>query len=77
MKKKLITTTLVLSLLLFSLIGCQKDAADNSNDTPAVTLQICGGCETEKECSTYTVDGKDYIVCDDCYDEFATGMGLE
>ena len=77
MKKKLITTTLVLSLLLFGLVGCQKDTADTSNDTTEVTLQICSGCEIEKECGTYTVDGEDYIVCDDCYDEFATGMGLE
>ena len=82
MKKKLLTTALVLSLLTFGLAGCQNDTttADTQNETTdseVVTLQICGGCEQEKECGTYTVDGVDYIVCDDCYDEFAHGMGLE
>ena len=48
-----------------------------SSDTETVTLQVCSGCDEEKECGTYTVDGVDYIVCDDCYESFAYGMGLE
>ena len=90
MKKKLIVTTLILGLLTFGLTGCQDNNApadttsdvqtdsDTSDETNVdVTVQTCGGCEQEKECGTYTEDGTDYIVCDDCYDEFAHGMGLE
>lgn len=90
MKKKLLTTILVLSLVTLGLAGCQKedtptdaptDVQEESNDTdtttPETSLQTCGGCEVEKECGTYTVDGTDYYVCDDCYEEFAYGMGLE
>lgn len=40
------------------------------------TVAVCSLCEVEKECGTYGVDGKDYIVCDSCYTEFATGMQL-
>lgn len=62
------------------------DKADTSNktdttDTPeaddSFLYQLCSGCETEKRCGTYVVDGVDYVVCDDCYEEFATGMGIE
>lgn len=96
MKKKLLTTILVLSLVTLGLAGCQKedtptdaptDVQEESTDTdtdtdtdttiPETSLQTCGGCEVEKECGTYTVDGTDYYVCDDCYEEFAYGMGLE
>lgn len=90
MKKKFVTTILVLSLVAFGLAGCQKDTVSDtttgdettdstvSDDTTnSKSLQICGGCENEKECGTYTVDGTDYYVCDDCYEEFAYGMGLE
>ena len=94
MKKKLLTTILVLSLVTLGLAGCQTEdtptdtpasVQDESTDTgantdittPETSLQICGGCEVEKECGTYTVDGTDYYVCDDCYEEFAYGMGLE
>jgi hypothetical protein len=37
----------------------------------------CGGCEELKVCSVYYIDDDVYYVCDDCYEEFATGMGLE
>ena len=36
----------------------------------------CGGCEEQKVCEIYYIDDDRYIVCDDCYEEFATGMGL-
>ena len=36
----------------------------------------CSLCEVSKACSTYEVDGEKYIVCDDCYNEFATAFGL-
>ena len=90
MRKKLLTTILVLSLVTLGLAGCQKE--DTPTDTPTsvqdestgtdttppeTSLQTCGGCEIEKECGIYTVDGTDYYVCDDCYEEFAYGMGLE
>ena len=37
---------------------------------------ICSGCEEEKLCDIHYIDNDRYIVCDDCYVEFATGMGL-
>ncbi|MBE5972313.1 MAG: hypothetical protein E7246_07345 [Lachnoclostridium sp.] len=37
----------------------------------------CSGCEIEKACGKYEVNGQTYVVCDDCYNEFATGMGLK
>ena len=36
----------------------------------------CGGCEEQKICDVHYIDDERYIVCDDCYEEFATGMGL-
>lgn len=88
MKKKLLTTILVLGLFTFGLAGCQKNPTTDdttantttdstTSDDVTTSIQTCGGCEVEKECGTYTVDGTDYYVCDDCYEEFATGMGLE
>lgn len=38
---------------------------------------LCTGCEITKACGKYEVNGQIYVVCDDCYDEFATGMGLK
>lgn len=40
-------------------------------------ILTCSGCEVEKACGKYEVNGQTYSVCDDCYDEFATGMGLK
>lgn len=37
---------------------------------------VCGGCEESKVCQVYYIDDGIYYVCDDCYEEFATGMGL-
>ncbi len=36
----------------------------------------CGGCELQKVCNVYYIDDGRYFVCDDCYEEFAYGMGL-
>lgn len=36
----------------------------------------CGGCEKNKACDVYYIDDGVYYVCADCYEEFATGMGL-
>lgn len=88
MKKKLFAMLLVSCLLGCSFMGCSTKKAEETTDTEATseteetteaeeaTLQVCSGCEDEKECQTYTVDDTDYIVCDDCYPEFAEGMGL-
>lgn len=38
---------------------------------------VCSGCEEQKVCEIYYIDDGRYFVCDDCYEEFATGMGLE
>ena len=38
---------------------------------------ICGGCEEAKICEIYYIDDGIYYVCDDCYEEFAHGIGLE
>lgn len=40
-------------------------------------ILTCSGCEIEKVCGKYEVNGQTYIVCDSCYNEFATGMGLK
>ena len=40
-------------------------------------ILTCSGCEATKACGKYEVNGQTYIVCDDCYNEFATGMGLK
>lgn len=37
---------------------------------------VCGGCEENKICEVYYIDDEIYYVCNDCYEEFATGMGL-
>lgn len=36
----------------------------------------CGGCEERKACDVHYIDDGVYYVCADCYEEFATGMGL-
>ena len=94
MKKKLLTTILVLSLVTLGLAGCQTEdtptdtptsVQDESTDTgantdittPETSLQICGGCEVEKECGKYEVNGQNYIICNDCYNEFATAFDLK
>lgn len=37
---------------------------------------VCGGCEEHKVCDVFYIDDDRYFVCKDCYEEFATGMGL-
>ena len=69
MRNKIIAVMGVAVMLAGCAVGCAKEET-------VETKEICSGCEQEKVCGTYTVDGVDYIVCDDCYEEFATGMGL-
>lgn len=77
MKRKIVTIGCMVGLLAFATTGCQNDdvLVDNNNEE-TTNLQQCSLCEVVKECGTYTVDGLDYIVCDDCYNEFQHGMGL-
>ena len=39
--------------------------------------QTCSGCQEEKICGKYIIDGQEYFVCPDNYEEFAHGMKLE
>ena len=36
----------------------------------------CSDCEEKKVCEVYYIDDDRYIICDDCYEEFATAMDL-
>lgn len=40
------------------------------------TTQTCSLCERDIECGSYEADGQTYLVCDDCYPEFAEGFDL-
>ena len=80
MKKRIIATLLMLSLMAIGLMGCQNETtsettSETDNQDKTITAE-CSLCEVEKECGVYTVDGQEYIVCDGCYNEFAHGMGL-
>lgn len=84
MKKTLIMMILSVSVFVCSIAGCGKDeeaaaekTVSENTETSETVEEVCDGCQKQKECSTYTVDGKEYIVCDDCYEEFATGMAIE
>ena len=87
--KKLLVTLVVMGLFTGCLTGCNQttSTAGNNGDLPAsedvvgdagieMVTQTCTLCEVEKQCGTYGVDGKDYVICDSCYPEFATGMQL-
>ena len=50
--------------------------SESGDESEAVTAQTCSLCEVEKECGSYEVDGQTYIVCDDCYNEFATAFEI-
>jgi len=87
MKNRIVVSAILAGLFMFSLIGCKKeepisetpavDEVINDEDAaPEIIKEICSLCEQEKECDTYTIDGKDYLVCDDDFEEFAHGMGL-
>ena len=86
MKRKVLATMLMSCMLVCGLAGCKnEDAAKEETDKKEETVdeeesasgQICSLCEVEKECDTYEVDGQKYVVCDDCYTEFATAFDLE
>lgn len=67
MKKKVWITSIMAGLLACCFMGCGKEAESK---------EVCSLCEVEKECEVYSVDGEEYVVCDDCYNEFAYAFGL-
>ena len=78
MKKKIITSIILLGLLIVSLVGCKKEETPDPEDETVVeaeeikdtTSYECSGCEEEKICGIYTVDEEQYFVCHDCSEEF-------
>lgn len=40
------------------------------------TTQTCSLFVRDIECGSYEADGQTYLVCDDCYPEFAEGFDL-
>ena len=84
MKNKILVSILLFGLLACSLTACKKEEAPKAEDAVAeevVTPEedaalTCSFCNEEKECGTYTANGKEYVVCDDCYEEFLFTFGL-
>ena len=89
MKKKILTSMILIGLFAFSLVGCKKEEPvpeapveeaiipeEDAAPVEEVVKQICSLCEQEKECNTYLIEGKEYVVCNDDFNEFAHGMGL-
>ena len=77
MKKTLIMMILSVSVFVCSIAGCGKDeeaaaekTVSENTETSETVEEVCDGCQKQKECSTYTVDGEKYIVCDDCYEDY-------
>ena len=56
MKKRIITTIVIMCICMLPLMGCKKK----------VTCDFCG--ET-KMCSQKSVDGEKVYICDDCQKE--------
>ena len=76
MKKRLITMLLMLGMMTVGFMGCQSDKTTDETNENITIVKECSLCEIEKECGVYFVEEQEYIVCDDCYNEFAHGMGL-
>ena len=91
MRKKVLTVTFAVFLMMGILAGCGKGEnvaassstvsqetveTDATSESEAVSAKACSLCEVEKECGSYEVDGQTYVVCDDCYNEFATAFGI-
>ena len=76
MKKRLITMLLMLGMMTVGFMGCQSDKTTDETNENITVVKECSLCEIEKECGVYYVEEQEYIVCDDCYNEFAHGMGL-
>ena len=69
MKKTLIMMILSVSVFVCSIAGCGKDeeaaaekTVSENTETSETVEEVCDGCQKQKECSTYTVDGKEYIA---------------
>ena len=89
MKKRVFTSLVLVGLLTLSLTGCKKEEAapevpveeaivpeEEAAPVEEIVKEVCSLCELEKECKTYLIEGKEYIVCDDDFNEFAHAMGL-
>ena len=73
-----IEVPLVMSELYYTTEQLMNEALPVSTDVVyyAVFEFTCGGCETDTYCGVYYIDDEVYYVCPSCYEEFATGMGL-
>ena len=49
---------------------------EEAADIQESSTLTCSLCEEERICGVYVVEGKEYVVCPDDYEEFAHGMGL-
>lgn len=82
MKKRILFTVLSAILLMGILVGCKSDVEDVSSSENVGIIEyetpykICSLCEQEKICGSYDVNGEIHVVCDDCYNEFATAFSI-
>lgn len=81
MKKRILFTVLSAILMMGLLVGCKSDVEDATTSEPTIIeyetpYKKCSLCEEIKICGTYDVDGASHIVCDDCYNEFATAFEI-
>ena len=53
-----------------------EEAKPSTEDTTKAEIPVCSLCEMEKKCGSYTINGHDYMVCDDCYEEFLYAFNL-
>lgn len=56
MKKRIITTIIIMSLCALALVGCKKKV-------------VCDFCGETKMCTEKSVDGEKVNICDDCQKE--------
>ena len=56
--------------------GQSQDTTETNDDSASTQTDncmfTCSLCETEKICGIYTAEGKEYVVCKDCSNEFIT-----
>lgn len=77
MKKKVLPVIMAVCFIAAFMVGCGKEeetVVEESNvvlDTIDVATQVCSLCEEAKMCGTYQIGETSYIVCDDCFGEFA------
>ena len=81
MKKRIVFTILTVIFMMAFLTGCKKEEEIATSETMVITeydtpYKICSLCEESKICGTYEVNEESHIVCDDCYNEFATAFSI-